>query len=166
MSVFLTSSRTAEHSTAKLIAVQDPNVDDALKEMNDLNLEDISQSIKHLEHICTFNKVNENMKVENLQSRHFQEFSRIEKAAFPLAILPFARNQKFYGREKELKSIDHFLGHSRNNPSLRTFTLYGRRGVGKTEIAFEYACRNPSNFDAVFWISCDTVRHHHSHSNF
>jgi len=31
-----------------------------------------------------------------------------------------------------------------------------RRGVGKTDIALEYAYTNPSGIEAIFWIQCET----------
>jgi hypothetical protein len=34
--------------------------------------------------------------------------------------------------------------------------IYGRRGVGKTDIALQYAYTNPAGFDAIFWIACET----------
>lgn len=74
---------------------------------------------------------------------------------FPCVFLPSQRNEKFYGREEQLEEIDSYL-----NPrvrQLRTYTIYGRRGVGKTNIALEYAYRNPSGFDAIFWINCETA---------
>lgn len=34
--------------------------------------------------------------------------------------------------------------------------IYGRRGVGKTDIALQYAYTNPAGFEAIFWIQCET----------
>ena len=53
------------------------------------------------------------------------------------------------------KIIDH-LSPKEGVAELRTYTIYGRRGVGKTEIALQYAYENPSGFDAIFWIQCET----------
>lgn len=50
--------------------------------------------------------------------------------------------------------MDKFLGHQANN--LRSYTIYGRRGVGKTDIALEYAHTDPSKFEAIFWVNCET----------
>ncbi len=64
------------------------------------------------------------------------------------------KNENYYGRQAELQNIDEFLGHEAKN--LRTYTIYGRRGVGKTDIALEYAYTNPSRFEAIFWVNCET----------
>lgn len=65
------------------------------------------------------------------------------------------RNERFYGRADELKKIDEYLG-ARDITTLRTYTIYGRRGVGKTDLALEYAHRNRAGYDAIFWINCET----------
>lgn len=39
---------------------------------------------------------------------------------------------------------------------MRTYTIYGKRGIGKTEIALQFAHTNPSGYDAIFWIQCET----------
>jgi AAA+ ATPase superfamily predicted ATPase len=78
-----------------------------------------------------------------------------ERASFPLTMLPHTHNPNFYGRKEELAKIDKYLKWE-GNVALRTFSIYGRRGVGKTQIALEYAYRNPSRFDAIFWVGCET----------
>ena len=80
-----------------------------------------------------------------------------EAAAFPILSLQQKPNTSFFGREDELKKIEKFLAPSRcGKDSLRTYTLYGRRGVGKTEIAVQFAYTNCCDFDAIFWIRCET----------
>ena len=83
-----------------------------------------------------------------------QEFSH-----FPCISVPLLRNQKFYGRDHVLESIGNHLDPKSNPDQLttRTFTIYGRRGIGKTHIALEYAYRNDKTFDAIFWIQCETA---------
>ena len=64
-------------------------------------------------------------------------------------------NQNFYGRKDELEKIYEHL-KPKNDKSYRTYTIYGRRGVGKTEIALQFAYSNPAGYDAVFWVQCET----------
>lgn len=82
-----------------------------------------------------------------------------EYSHFPCISVPLLRNQKFYGREQVLQKIGIHLD-SKLNPdqqTTRTFTIYGRRGIGKTHIALEYVYRNEKTFDAIFWIQCETA---------
>ncbi|KAH9205993.1 P-loop containing nucleoside triphosphate hydrolase protein, partial [Leptodontidium sp. 2 PMI_412] len=75
------------------------------------------------------------------------------------------RNAEFWGRQGELNLIMKHLGPNQGNGGLKTYMIYGRRGVGKTEIALEFAHNNlkPRGvYDAVFWIQCETtvsIRH-------
>lgn len=55
-----------------------------------------------------------------------------------------------------MKRIISHLSPKDGVSELRTYTIYGRRGVGKTEIALQYAYENRSGFDAIFWIQCET----------
>jgi hypothetical protein len=82
-----------------------------------------------------------------------------EAVAFPTRILPLHQNRRFYGRKEELDKIFKYLKpatEAADAPSARTYTIYGRRGVGKTEIALQFAHTNPGNYDAIFWIQCET----------
>jgi hypothetical protein len=78
-----------------------------------------------------------------------------DPAIFPIKMLPLDRNKQFFGREEELTAINDHLGKMENT-SLLTYTIYGRRGVGKTHLALEYAYRNLGKFEAIFWIRCET----------
>ena len=78
-----------------------------------------------------------------------------EPGVFPNTILPFSQNPRFYGRAVELEKIEKYLS-PKDDQSLRTYTIYGRRGVGKTEIALQFAHMNKPGFDAIFWIQCET----------
>jgi len=87
------------------------------------------------------------------------------RAAQPYVWGPAApfRNPNFVGRETELQALsDQLLPGSdsvtsRQPPSV----LYGLAGVGKTEIAAEYAHRFADQYEAVWWISAgdeDSIR--------
>lgn len=73
------------------------------------------------------------------------------------------RNPDFYGREDILRIMENSLLPSRakfisSEPSsTRYFALSGMGGLGKTEIATEFAFRHKEKFDAVFWVRADEV---------
>lgn len=115
-------------------------------------LEDI---VRHLNEITSLSKVNQDRMIKNLSMKHALMPESDEPGTFPNRILPFQKNPKFYGREEELEKIQDYLC-PKGDQSLRTYTIYGRRGVGKTEIALEFAHMNRAGFDAIFWIQCET----------
>lgn len=106
--------------------------------------------------ITSYSKVNLDRQVKNMIIRHAPVVEPLETGTFPNFILPRQANRKFYGREAELEKIDQYLDWKKSASGLRTYTIYGRRGVGKTEIAAQYAHTNQAGFDAVFWIQCET----------
>lgn len=62
------------------------------------------------------------------------------------------RNLLFSGREDILEQLAQKLVGS---PSVAILQGFG--GLGKSECALEFAHRNKSNFDAVFWVQADTI---------
>jgi predicted ATP-dependent serine protease len=111
--------------------------------------------VKHLNDITTYSKVNLERQVKTLSNRHAPVPQPDEHATFPITMLPRSQNENFYGRQEELDRINQYLDY-RGNANLRTYTIYGRRGVGKTDIALQYAYTNPSGFDAILWVQCET----------
>lgn len=64
-----------------------------------------------------------------------------------------ARNAAFTGRDQVLTNIrEHLLA---DRASARPVVLHGLGGVGKTQIAVEYAHRYAAGYDAVWWIPAD-----------
>ena len=117
---------------------------------------ELDATVKHLNDITSLSKVNQERQVAHLSRRHATVPEPEEHAKFPVQMLPGGQNENFYGRHIELKAINEYLDWRGSNPALRTYTIYGRRGVGKTEIALQYAYSNPSEFEAIFWIRCET----------
>lgn len=74
---------------------------------------------------------------------------------------PMERNPSFYGRKDILLQLDAILlpsvGAVSNAPALRSCTLYGLGGLGKTQIAIEFAFSRKTHFDAIFWVRADEI---------
>lgn len=85
------------------------------------------------------------------------------------AVLPcrslggYPRNNDFTGRSDELSTLDSVLLPSQDrlvsseSQAPRHVTLCGMAGLGKTELALEFAYSRQDKFDAVFWIHADTL---------
>jgi hypothetical protein len=111
--------------------------------------------VKHVNDVTSYSKVNQDRQIKNMSLRHALVPESEEPGAFPNIVLPFSQNPRFYGRAAELEKIEKYLS-PKDDQSLRTYTIYGRRGVGKTEIALQFAYMNHPGFDAIFWIQCET----------
>jgi len=70
-------------------------------------------------------------------------------------------NPNFYGREQVMNLLSEALLPSKTrvissqNTGLRQFSLCGLGGIGKTEIAQEFASTFKDEFDAIFWVTSD-----------
>ncbi len=78
-----------------------------------------------------------------------------EQPRFPGALphvwnVPHARNTNFTGREEHLAKLKTALGSGK--PAALTQAIHGLGGVGKTQLALEYAYRSVAEYDIVWWV--------------
>ncbi|KAH8755898.1 hypothetical protein BGZ57DRAFT_1009101 [Hyaloscypha finlandica] len=126
-----------------------------LNEAINTQLDTLEEVVRHIKEITNLSKANQDRMVRSLVRKYALLPESDEPGVFPNRMIPFQKNSNFYGREEELKKIEDYLT-PKGNPSLRTYTIYGRRGIGKTEIALQFAHENRAGFDALFWIQCET----------
>lgn len=84
--------------------------------------------------------------------RHSGPQNLSNTAPSPHVHLPYPRNPAFFGREAELAAIEETLTARHDSQELRSINLHGLGGIGKTQIALEYAYRKLNNYHDVFWI--------------
>jgi AAA ATPase domain len=72
----------------------------------------------------------------------------------PITTVAFPRNERFYGREKELALVHGNLRRPALN-ARRCCVLHGIGGVGKTQIALEYTYRYREYYEYIFWIRAE-----------
>jgi tetratricopeptide (TPR) repeat protein len=66
-----------------------------------------------------------------------------------------ARNPTFTGREKALETLHRQLEMVPDSSEPMAVAIYGLGGVGKTELALEYAHRRAAEYDIAWWIPGD-----------
>ena len=71
-------------------------------------------------------------------------------------LMPQDPDPRFLGRNEALHAVGEALDPNGNSRSLRTFALYGMGGVGKTQVALQYAKQSRDLYDAVIWIGAET----------
>ncbi len=85
--------------------------------------------------------------------------SKIHDERIPCYCIPFGINERFYNREDALQAVREALDPRPGQATPRSLALYGMGGVGKTQIALQYANSSRGTFDAILWISADnTIR--------
>ncbi|MGO8950748.1 MAG: tetratricopeptide repeat protein [Ktedonobacterales bacterium] len=94
------------------------------------------------------------LRLSDLETRQFLEASLVALA--PHWLVPLPRNHFFTGREEILHALHTHFDGSRSGAPMRSCALQGLGGVGKTQIALEYAYRHALEYSAIFWIGAET----------
>ncbi|KAI0538315.1 hypothetical protein GGR58DRAFT_501308 [Xylaria digitata] len=70
--------------------------------------------------------------------------------------LDLFRNDKFTSRANVLKRIHELLGHHNEYSRPNVVVLQGIGGIGKTELAVEYAYSHQESYSSIYWVDCAT----------
>ena len=125
-----------------------------MKDSVDGYIEEIDKVVSHMRQTTQYSKLSQ-LEQANLQFRGRLAFrnrkNENDYCEFPVDNLPKILTDNFFGRQAQLDQIEKHLG-DQEVESLRVYTIFGRRGVGKTQIALQYAQLFKHKFDAVFWV--------------
>jgi tetratricopeptide (TPR) repeat protein len=71
--------------------------------------------------------------------------------------IPFPQNPFFKGRDPQLQALAEKLAPPTQTGKTRAIVVHGLAGIGKTQLAAEFAWRHLGDYEAVFWLRADTV---------
>lgn len=92
------------------------------------------------------------------------DFSIVSRGPrLPCHLVPFARNKDFCGRRDILDALEENLLPRNTSEAvtgldgehMMSYAICGTGGMGKTQIAAEYALSHLDDYDAVFWLHAD-----------
>ena len=90
--------------------------------------------------------------METLKIAKPQDDDAIQLYAVPSQVSP-----KFWGRDDALDAIKKALAPAEKPHCFKSFALHGMGGVGKTQIALQYANQSRELYRVVLWIAADNV---------
>jgi len=76
--------------------------------------------------------------------------------------VPLSRNAFFTGRQELLQALHQKLRREQSMALTQSWAISGLGGIGKTQIALEYAYRHRPEYNAIFWISATTQQTLHA----
>ncbi|KAF4609401.1 hypothetical protein G7Y89_g15868 [Cudoniella acicularis] len=83
------------------------------------------------------------------------------EVALPCHTIPWPRNPYFSGRSELMSRLINALGISTRKsttPHVRVAALWGTGGIGKTQVALEFAhLELTGGIPVILWISCETI---------
>ena len=88
--------------------------------------------------------------ISNLLQQQETKLDDIQKLLPLIWNIPHNRNINFTGREEHLTHLKDALNSGQ--PAALTQAIHGLGGVGKTQLALEYAYRNTAEYNIVWWI--------------
>lgn len=95
--------------------------------------------------------------VETLEAlRQLQIAKSNDDIALPCHVIPYGLNPRFYGREAELVKLHEVLDPQDKSAGLKIMAIHGLGGVGKTQLALNYANMSLESFDVILWVSTET----------
>ncbi|KAI1184758.1 hypothetical protein F5B17DRAFT_433242 [Nemania serpens] len=82
--------------------------------------------------------------------------ANVSALKLPYHSIPYSRNSQFQFREDLLQRMHAKLQPGTDATSLRVTGLHGLGGVGKTQVALEFAYRHSQYYEAIFWVAAET----------
>ncbi|GHO56521.1 helix-turn-helix domain-containing protein [Ktedonobacter robiniae] len=92
----------------------------------------------------------------NLPPKEFFGEHEAQVPLKPLWGVPYPRNPFFTGREEVLHHLHELLNREHTTALTQSWAISGLGGIGKTQIALEYAYQYRQDYHYIFWVSAAT----------
>lgn len=93
---------------------------------------------------------------DTIDAMSFMQDSRAKEMNLPCYMIPYGYNNRFFGRPTEINTLRSVLDPDANTQRLKIISIYGIGGVGKTQLALQYANTSTKLFDVILWIPSET----------
>lgn len=80
---------------------------------------------------------------------------QVSSLNIPCYNIPYGLNLRFFGRETYMKSLRKYLDPQENS-SMRVVGIHGLGGVGKTQLALQYANTSLKAYNIIIWVPAET----------
>ena len=99
-------------------------------------------------------KVVEDLRSPSIRTSQDSKDLTIPSLALSIQNIPYRQNSFFTGRDEVLKQL--YLTFRSKKTKVKMQAISGLGGIGKTQIALEYAYRYQKHYRAVFWAQADS----------
>lgn len=79
-----------------------------------------------------------------------------DKVKFPCHMIPYGLNPRFFCRDQEVDMVRKTLDPVQGHEELRVMSIHGLGGVGKSQLALNYANTSMKSYDVIAWIPYET----------
>ncbi len=95
-------------------------------------------------------------KLCELYGKKARELGFVKPGEVPIWNVPYRRNPFFTGREATLSELHQLLMTTRTASLTQPQAMSGLGGIGKTQVALEYAYRYGEEYQAVLWVRAES----------
>ncbi|KAI1294398.1 hypothetical protein F5Y03DRAFT_372923 [Xylaria venustula] len=81
---------------------------------------------------------------------------RASNLNIPCYNIPYGLNLRFFGRENQITTLRESLNPKEGSQTMKVVAIQGLGGVGKTQLALQYANTSLKMFDIIIWIPAET----------